>query len=74
MKRFEREVTTKKAEKENSFNFSEASLDSDGFIVLRNFNSDKDEEIIALNREETHAILKLFSQLGSININYNMPF
>ena len=75
MKRFGREVITKeKSDQEQRFNYNQASLNSDGCIVLRNFNNDRDDEIIILNHGETAAILKLFSKLGTINKNYNLPF
>lgn len=75
MKRIEREVITKKkSEQKDKFNYSQASFNSDGCITLRNFNSDRVDEIIILNHDETNAILKLFSKLGSMNKNYNLPF
>ena len=75
MKRFLREVITKeKSEQKEKFAYSQASFNSDGCITLRNYNSNRDDEIIILTHDETHAILKLFSKLGTMNKNYNLPF
>ena len=75
MQRIIREVITKeKSERKQMFNYSQASLNSDGFITLRNYNNPNDDEIIVLNRTETDAIFRLFSKLGVINKNYDLPF
>ena len=49
---------------------------SDGAITLRNYNIDnKDsDEIIILSGEETYAIIQLFSRLGTMIKNNNLPF
>ena len=75
MIRILREVITKeKSEQKERFAYSQASFNSDGCITLRNYNNDRDDEIIILTHDETHAILKLFSKLGTMNKNYNLPF
>lgn len=75
MKRFLREVITREqSEEKERFAYSQASFNSDGCIVLRNFNNSRDDEIIILTHDETHAILKLFSKFGTMNKNYNLPF
>lgn len=63
-------------EKSQTSLFCQASFNSDGVITLRNYNiPDKNsDEIIILSTEETEAIFKLFSQIGQMNRNYNLPF
>ena len=54
----------------------QASFNSDGMITLRNYNiEDKEsDEIIVLSGEETHAIIRLFSEIGTMMKNHNIPF
>ena len=54
----------------------QASFNSDGLITLRNYDiQDKEsDEIIILSHEETNAIFKLFSRIGTMNKNYDLPF
>ena len=56
--------------------YCQASINSDGAITLRNYDiNDKDsDEIIILSAEETQAIINLFSQLGKMIKNNNLPF
>lgn len=56
--------------------YCQASFNSDGAITLRNYNiNDKDsDEIIILSAEETYAIIQLFSKLGTMIKNNNLPF
>lgn len=53
----------------------QASFNSDGNITLRNYqNQNKNsDEIIILSEEETHAIIKLFSEMSKIFPNA-LPF
>ena len=55
---------------------SQASLNSDGNITLRNYNSDdkNDDEIIILSDRETRAIFALFCKMGELNTDYRLPF
>ena len=56
--------------------YCQASFNSDGAITLRNYDiEDRDsDEIIILSAEETQAIINLFSQLGTMIKNNNLPF
>ena len=56
--------------------YCQASFNSDGAITLRNYDiEDKDsDEIIIMSAEETQAIIKLFSQLGKMIKNNELPF
>ncbi len=67
-----KEITT---EKGKNFNNCQASLNSDGNITLRNFDSrnKNSDEIIVLSKEETRAIVKLFSEIGEMN-KRSLPF
>lgn len=55
---------------------SQASLNSDGNITLRNYNSgDKnDDEIIILSDSETRAIFELFGKMNDLNLKCNLPY
>lgn len=66
-------ITTDKGE--NSL-YCQASFNSDGAITLRNYNiNNKDsDEIIILSGEETHAIIQIFSRLGTMIKNNSLPF
>lgn len=52
---------------------SQASFNSDGCIVLRNYDryNKNNDEIIVLNENETSAIIRLFQKLKSHDI---LPF
>lgn len=54
----------------------QASLNSDGNITLRNYNSgDKnDDEIIILSDSETRAIFELFGKMNDLNLKCNLPY
>ena len=56
--------------------YCQASFNSDGNITLRNYdrsNKDKDE-IIILSQSETKAVFELFSKMGQVQKNYDLPF
>ena len=56
--------------------YCQASFNSDGNITLRNYdrsNKSKDEVII-LSNTETNALFLLFSKIGQMNKNYDLPF
>ncbi len=56
--------------------YCQASFNSDGNITLRNYdrsNKNKDE-IIILSQSETTALFELFSKMGQMRNNYNLPF
>lgn len=63
-------------EKSQDSLYCQASFNSDGAITLRNYNIDnKDsDEIIILSGEETYAIIQLFSRLGKMIKNNDLPF
>ena len=63
-------------EPKTQFSDCQASINSDGFITLRNHDRyDKNtDEVIILSREETNALFRLFSQLGTKVKNYDLPF
>lgn len=55
----------------------QASFNSDGAITLRNYTMgsvENSDEIIILSAEETKAILRLFSQIGTMIGNNTLPF
>lgn len=56
--------------------YCQASFNSEGAITLRNYsiNNKDSDEIIILSGEETHAIIQLFSKLGTMIKNNNLPF
>lgn len=55
--------------------FCQASFNSDGNITLRNHSANKaKDEIIILSKTETKAVFALFSEIGQINKNFNLPF
>lgn len=66
-------ITTDKSQ--NSL-YCQASFNSDGAITLRNYdiNNKDSDEIIILSGEETYAIIQLFSRLGTMIKNHNLPF
>lgn len=57
----------------NEFYKSQASLNSDGRIVLRNYTSAQDDEIICLSKNETDAIFDLMQQINCLT-NRHLPF
>lgn len=59
--------------KSGVYGCSQASINSDGVITLRNYNPfDKNvDQIIVLSKEETNAIMELFRTLSKLN---NLPF
>jgi hypothetical protein len=70
----ESEVIT--TEKSQTSLFCQASFNSDGFITLRNYNIEdrNSDEIIILSAEETQAIINLFSNIGKMIRNNDLPF
>ena len=72
-----RKMTAEKIKSNEYLPCCQASLNSDGRITLRNFHFDneEDDEIIILSEEETNAIFKLFSRIGSkIKSFGDLPF
>lgn len=62
----------------NKSNYSlncQASFNSDGVLTLRNYNLENknSDEIIIFSREETLAIVKLFSEFKRLNVT-DIPF
>lgn len=57
----------------NEFYKSQASLNSDGRIVLRNYTSAECDEIICLSKNETEAIFDLMQQINCLT-NRHLPF
>lgn len=58
------------------FPYCQASFNSDGNITLRNYdraNKSKDQ-IIILSSTETKALFALFSKIGQMNKNFDLPF
>lgn len=77
MIKLNRNMTTDKVTAtSNYFDSCQASFNSDGNIVLRNYNqSDKrSDEILILSRHETEAIFTLFSRIGQKCKSYDLPF
>ena len=56
--------------------YCQASFNSDGNVTLRNYDrSNKNsDEIIILSQSETKALFDLFSKMGQMCNNYNLPF
>jgi hypothetical protein len=56
--------------------YCQASFNSDGNITLRNYDrsNKNDDEIVILSNSETKALFELFSKLGQVNKNYDLPF
>lgn len=61
--------------KSNHSRKCQASFNSDGVLTLRNYNvEDKNsDEIIIFSREETLAVVKLFSEFKRLNVP-DIPF
>lgn len=62
----------------NKSNYSlncQASFNSDGVLTLRNYNMENknSDEIIIFSREETLAIVELFSEFKRLNVT-DIPF
>lgn len=76
MIKLERNMTVNATVDNNGFRECQASLNSDGNITLRNYNSfnKNNDEIIILSSAETEALFRLFSQIGRKNQNYDLPF
>lgn len=57
---------------------SQASFNSNGKIVLRNYNkfgdSKNEDEIYIFSEYETQAIIELFKRISSITQDKNLPF
>lgn len=52
--------------------YSQASINSNGCLTIRNYNDDKNQdEIIILSNKETEAIIKLFDKLKQKDL---LPF
>lgn len=56
--------------------YCQASFNSDGNVTLRNYDrSNKNrDEIIILSQSETEALIDLFSKMGQMCNNHNLPF
>ena len=56
--------------------YCQASFNSDGNVTLRNYDrSNKNrDEIIILSQSKTKALFDLFSKMGQMCNNYNLPF
>lgn len=59
-----------------SFKTCQASINSEGNIVLRNYsyNDNDTDEILILSDNETEAICALFSKIENISNRYSLPF
>ena len=76
MKVIERQMQVNESESENKriFPLSQASINSDGNITIRNYDHSKNaDEIIILSREETKAIFHLFNRLSEMSKDW-LPF
>ena len=75
MKVLEREMNVTEKAQKLRFSNSQASINSDGCITLRNYDyaNKNADEIIILSREETKAIFGLFNRLSEFGKNY-LPF
>lgn len=67
-------IETNKNE-EKYFSSCQASLNSDGNIILRNYDfiNKNNDEILILSKEETNAIFKLF-KIFEKKVNSDLPF
>ena len=78
MKLIDREMVVKESitDKSNTLCYCQASFNSDGNITLRNYDirNKNSDEIIILSAEETQAIIKLFSEIGRMTKNNDIPF
>lgn len=54
----------------------QAALNSDGCITIRNYREDDQNEdsLIVLSRRETEAVIRLFSEIGTMQRNNTLPF
>ena len=54
----------------------QAALNSDGCITIRNYREgDQNEDsLIVLSRRETEAVIRLFSEIGTMQRNNTLPF
>ena len=54
----------------------QAALNSDGCITIRNYREDdpNDDSLIVLSRRETEAVVRLFSEIGTMQRNNTLPF
>ena len=69
-----KEITTGEDNLDVYLPYSQASISSDGFLTLRNYdksNKDKDE-IYIFSREETQAIFNLFTKINELR--KDLPF
>lgn len=68
-------MVAKTTNKSSYSSHCQASINSNGYITLRNYNPDgKDsDEIIILSREETEAIVELFRAIKQLGVP-NIPF
>ena len=75
MKVIERQMQVTESQQKHNFQQSQASINSDGCITLRNYDyaNKNADEIIILSREETKAIFGLFNRLSEFGKNY-LPF
>ena len=75
MKVIERQMQVTESQQKHNFQQSQASINSDGCITLRNFDyqNKNSDEIIILSRDETRAIFSLFNRLSEMGKNW-LPF
>jgi len=57
-----------------NFNTCQASINSEGNIVLRNYGYNDTDEILILSYNETETICALFSKIENISKRYSLPF
>lgn len=63
----------------NRFPYSQASINSDGCLTIRNYDKTSKEnehtdEIIVLTKTETDAVFQLFDFLNKTQNRYKLPF
>lgn len=75
MKAIERQIQGTENLPKHRYDSSQASINSDGNITLRNFDyaNKNADEIIIFTREETRAIFNLFNRLSEMGKNW-LPF
>ncbi|MBQ9113889.1 MAG: hypothetical protein IJY05_03095 [Clostridia bacterium] len=72
-----RKMQTEEINKSERYSFCQASLNSDGVITLRSYNTcnKNQDEITILSRDETQAIFSLMRSLKSSGVqNADIPF
>ena len=75
MKVIERQMQVTETAQKNNYAHSQASINSDGCITVRNFSlcNKNADEIIIFTREETKAIFNLFNRLSEMGKDW-LPF